>query len=133
MTLVDTNILIDILSRDPVWYEPSLDRFSDRAARGAMTIIDVIYAECAASYADAAQLSTALEALDLDHAAMSRPALWRAGQAFIEYRRRGGAKNNVLPDFFIGAHASVLGIPLLTRDAGRYRTYFPDVELVMPV
>lgn len=95
-------------------------------------IIDVIYAECAASYEGAEQLSRAIDALEVEHSAMSREALWRAGRAFRDYRRRGGAKTNVLPDFFIGAHASVLGIPLLTRDAGRYGTYFPEVELVRP-
>ena len=130
MTLVDTNILIDILSRDPMWGARSLARFGERAAIGPMLIVDVIYAECATTFASAEHLSQALEALQVERAAMSEHALWLAAQAFRDYRKRGGVKTNVLPDFFIGAHASDAGIPLLTRDEGRYRTYFPEVELL---
>jgi predicted nucleic acid-binding protein len=130
LTLVDTNILIDILSHDSAWFTSSLARFSERQSSGRMLIVDVVFAECATTFASAGQASEALEALNVQRSPMSDAALWRAAQAFREYRRRGGTKSNVLPDFFIGAQASVLGIPLLTRDAGRYRTYFPEVELV---
>lgn len=130
MTLVDTNILIDILSRDPVWLAPSLASFSKRASIGPMMIVDAVYAECAANYASAEDTSAALDALMVRRAEMSDPGLWRAAQAFVEYRKRGGTKTGVLPDFFIGGHASMTKIPLLTRDARRYRTYFPEVELV---
>ncbi len=133
MTLVDTNILIDILSRDPVWSARSLERFARCADTGPMLIVDAIYAECAATYESADQLNAALDSLQVQRSRMSDGALWRASRAFLEYRRRGGTKTNVLPDFFIGAQAETLGVPLLTRDAGRYATYFPDVELVAVV
>ena len=130
MTLVDRNILIDILTLDPVWGARSLDLFARCADKGPMLIVDAIYAECAASYASADQTTAALEGLRVQRSRMSDEALWRASRAFVEYRRRGGTKSNVLPDFFIGAQAETLGVPLLTRDGGRYATYFPDVELV---
>ncbi len=132
MTLVDTNVLIDILSRDPVWYEWSAARYAERQALGRMAIIEVVYAECSVSYGSAEQASQALEALAVERDVMSDAALWRAGQAFRHYRRQGGSKSNVLADFFIGAQAETLGVPLLTRDAGRYRTYFPEVAVVAP-
>ena len=132
MTLVDTNVLVDILSHDPVWYERSAARFAERQELGRMAIIEVIFAECSVSYSSAEQASQALEALAVERDAMSDAALWRAGQAFRNYRRQGGSKTNVLADFFIGAQAETLSVPLLTRDAGRYRNYFPEVELVGP-
>lgn len=132
MTLVDTNVLIDILSRDPAWYEWSASRFSERQTLGRMAVVDVVYAECSASFTSAEQLSKALDALAVERSAMSDEALWRAGQAFRAYRMRGGAKTNVLADFFIGAQASVMGVEILTRDAARYRTYFPQVGVVGP-
>ncbi len=97
-----------------------------------MLIVDAVYAECAASYESADQTTAALAQLQVQRTQMSDAALWRAGRAFLEYRRRGGTRTNVLPDFFIGAQAAALGVPLLTRDAGRYATYFPDLELITP-
>jgi predicted nucleic acid-binding protein len=132
LTLVDTNVLIDILSRDLVWYDWSAARFAERQALGRMAIIDVVYAECSVSYDSAENVSRALEALAVERDTMSDAALWRAGRAFRDYRRQGGSKTNVLADFFIGAQAETLGASLLTRDGGRYRTYFPDVEIIGP-
>lgn len=132
MTLVDTNIFIDLLTRNPDWFEASRLAFERRMALGAIVIVDAVFAELAAGFASEADCSDFLGALGVEHSAMSRQALWRAGRAFRDYRRRGGSKTNVLADFFIGAQASVLGAPILTRDLGRYRNYFPEVELVGP-
>ncbi|MGD9542432.1 type II toxin-antitoxin system VapC family toxin [Methylocystis sp.] len=132
MTLVDTNIFIDLLTRNPEWFEASRLAFERRMALGAIVIVDAVFAELAAGFESEADCSDFLGALEVEHSAMSRQALWRAGRAFRDYRMRGGAKTNVLADFFIGAHASVLGAPILTRDLGRYQTYFPEVELVGP-
>jgi predicted nucleic acid-binding protein len=132
LTLVDTNILIDIATRDPIWVTRSRAALEQRAGLGALLLLDVVFAELAAGFARVVDCSDFVDALGIEHASMSRPSLWLAGRAFREYRQRGGARTSVLPDFFIGAHASVLGVPLQTRDAGRYRTYFPDVELVTP-
>lgn len=128
LTLVDSNILIDVATRNPIWFSKSRSAFERRAAPGRMSIVDVVFAEFAAGFDNAADCSDFLEALGVEHVAMSRQALWLAGQAFREYRQRGGAKNNVLADFFIGAQASAI----LTREATKYRTYFPVVELARP-
>jgi predicted nucleic acid-binding protein len=132
LTLVDTNIFIDLLTRNPEWFEATRLAFERRMALGAIVIVDAVFAELAAGFASETDCSDFLDALGVEHSQMSRQALWRAGRAFRDYRMRGGAKTNVLADFFIGAHASVLGAPILTRDLGRYRTYFPEVELVGP-
>ena len=130
MTLIDSNILIDILGGDPVWAEHSVRRLSACARRGPIAINDVVYAELAAGFASQAQLDDEVAAMRLKFAPMSKAALFLAGQAFRRYRVAGGARPNVLADFFIGAQASVEGWPILTRDERRYRTYFPDVALV---
>lgn len=132
MTFVDTNILIDILALDPVWGSRSLALFAQHAEVGPMLIVDSVYAECATTYESADQTTAALATLQIQRSQMSDAALWRAGRAFRDYRRRDGNRTNVLPDFFIGAQAATLGMPLLTRDAGRYSTYFPEVALVTP-
>ena len=130
MTLIDSNILIDILGGDAVWSEQSVRRLSECARRGPLAINDVIYAELAAGFASQAQLDEEVVAMRLEIAPMSKAALFLAGQAFRRYRVAGGARPNVLADFFIGAQASVEAWPILTRDDRRYRTYFPDVALV---
>lgn len=132
MILVDTNILVDIVTSDPLWSARSKSALQNHAASGSVLFIDVVYAELAAGFANEEDCSDFVERLGLLHSAMSRHALWRAGRAFRVYRTRGGARTNVLPDFFIGAQAAALGIPLLTRDAGRYATYFPEVALITP-
>lgn len=132
MTLVDTNVLIDILTRDPLWAKKSGEALQHRAALGPILFVEITFAELAAGFTDVRDCSDFVDAIGLEHSAMSRQSLWRAARAFRDYRLRGGIKTNVLPDFFIGAQASVLGVPLLTRDAARYRTYFPEVELAEP-
>lgn len=132
MTLVDTNILIDIATRDPDWALWSLGQFDAASLRGAVFINDVVYAELSARYARIEHLDEFLAEAEIDIAPISRQALFLAGKVFTRYRKAGGTRTGVMPDFFIGAHAMVSGLPLLTRDVHRYRTYFPDLQLIAP-
>jgi predicted nucleic acid-binding protein len=132
MTLVDTNVLLDIVTRDPDWSRWSLTQLEKASERGPLIINDVIYAELAVRYAQLEHLEDFVSRSGLIHRAMPKPALFLAGKAFGAYRKRGGTRTGVLPDFFIGAHAASEKLTLLTRDARRYRTYFPDVELLTP-
>ena len=132
MLLVDTNILIDVLEDDPEWADWSIAQLRAQSKVHPLTINPVIYAELALTFSKVETLNKAIENLGLTVLELPRPALFLAGKAFLQYRRQGGKANNVLADFFIGAHAAVLGCPLLTRDARRYQTYFPSVELITP-
>ena|SRR5208283_3796312 len=130
MILVDTNILIDIFQNDPTWAKKSIAATAEAAARDSLAINEIIYAELAAGFDDQASLDEALAPLPLQWAPLNKEALALAGRTFRRYRREGGVKNNVLADFFIGAQASVEGFTILSRDDGRYRTYFPEVQLL---
>ena len=132
MTLVDTNVLIDVLSNDPVWQPWSIAMLARRSALGALAITDVTYSELSPPFASTQSLDAAIAVLGVVFQRVPKQALYIAGRAFERYRRRGGVRPNVLADFFIGAHAQVLGCPVLTRDVRRYRTYFPGVELITP-
>ncbi len=133
MIFVDTNILIDIASGDPQWFEWSIGVLSAaRLDRAPLLINAIIYAEFSLGFATNADCDAEIERLGVVFADLPKSAAFRAGLAFLEYRRRGGARSSPLPDFFIGAHASVLRAPILTRDVARYRTYFPEVEVVGP-
>ncbi len=132
MTLVDTNVLIDLIARDALWLEPSRDAFARRMALGEMGIVDIVFAETSLAFASVDDCKAFLAALGVVGCKMADEALFLAGRAFKLYRSRGGAKTSVLPDFFIGAQAQVMGCALLTRDARRYRAYFPQVEVVGP-
>ena len=131
-TLVDTNVLLDLVTDDPRWADWSVRELERAALRGRLVINDVIYAELSVRYAGIEALDAMVAAVGLSLEALPRPALFLAGKAFLDYRRRGGGRSGVLPDFFIGAHAAVAGMALLTRDAGRYRGYFPSVEVMAP-
>lgn len=133
MTLVDTNILLDFVTEDPVWLEPSRDAFIARAALGPMLIIDAVFAETSIAFPDTVACSRFVDMLGLEHVPMSRDALWLAGRAYKLYRSRGGTCTNVLADFFVGAMAAAEGFAVLTRDPSRYATYFPDVLVLTPV
>lgn len=132
MTLVDSNVLLDLITGDPVWAEWSVDRLDEAARSGPLVINDVIFAELSVRYARIEALELFLEGTGLELTSIPRPALFLAAKAFQNYRKAGGQRSGVLPDFFIGAHAAVSDIPLLTRDPRRYRTYFPTVKLVAP-
>ena len=132
MYLVDTNVLLDLVTEDPVWAEWSLAELEASALLGPLAINDVIYAELSVRYRDIADLDSMIGIAELDHLPIPREALFLAGKAFQLYRKAGGNRTGVLPDFFIGAHAAVAGLTLITRDAGRYRSYFPNLALRTP-
>ena len=132
MTLVDSNVLLDIFTRDPKWWEWSLMRLEEATLRGALLINDVIYAETSVRFRRIEDFAATLEKAGVTFAPIPRTALFLAGKAFMQYRSSGGVRTGVLPDFFIGAHAMVESLPLLTRDARRYRNYFPKAVLIAP-
>jgi predicted nucleic acid-binding protein len=131
MILVDTNVLLDIYRADAIWMPWSLQHLQ-QAKPGQLAINMVVYAELAGHPAEPANLDEFLEMLDIQMLELPRSAARLAGLAFRNYRQRGGTKTGVLPDFFIGAHAQAEGYKLLTRDAGRYKTYFPKIKLICP-
>ena len=129
-TLVDANVLLDILTEDDHWFAWSENALVAAAARGELAINPIVYAEVAVGFAT-------IEALDDSLAEFARlPLPYEAGflaaRCFVRYRRTGGARRSPLPDFYIGAHAAVSGLDLLTRDAARYRTYFPRLRVIAP-
>ena len=131
MILVDTNVLLDIYKADPLWMPWSLSQLRN-AKPGQLAINMVVYAELAGHPAEPAHMDQFVDTLGMQTLDLSRPAARLAGLAFRQYRQRGGTKTGVLPDFFIGAHAQADGYKLLTRDAGRYKTYFPKIKLICP-
>jgi predicted nucleic acid-binding protein len=132
MTLVDTNMLLDILTADPNWADWSIRQLDAASLQGPVVINDVVYAELAVRFATIEAVDTVLADADIEIDAISRAALFLAGKVFLRYRAAGGTRTGVLPDFFIGAHAAVSRLTLLTRDARRYRTYFPSLQLLAP-
>ena len=132
MTLVDTNVLLDLVTDDPDWAEWSVAKLEEAALKGALAINDVVYAELSVRYDRIEDLEAMLEDAAIEVASTPREALFLAAKAFSQYRKSGGARTGVLPDFFIGAHPAVSGFPLLTRDGRRYRTYFPTLDLIAP-
>ncbi len=132
MTLVDSNVILDVVTDGETWADWSQAQLESAASAGPLVINDVIYAEIAARYATVEAVDSILRDLKIDLAPISRAALFLAGKAYVRYRSAGGARTGVLSDFFIGAHAAVEQLPLLTRDIRRYRTHFPTVKLIAP-
>ncbi len=132
MTLIDTNVLLDIVTRDQRWAVWSVAQLDAAAVRGPIAINDVIYAELSVRFAIIETLEAFLDRADIVLVATPRSALFLAGKVFQRYRAAGGVRSSILPDFFIGAHAAVMGLRLLSRDPKRYRTYFPKIDLVTP-
>lgn len=132
MILVDTNVVLDLVNDDSDWAEWSESRLIEAATLGPVAINGVIYAELAAGYDSIEDLDEMVGGIGLRVEEIPRDALFLAGKAFLRYRRQGGARTNVLADFFIGAHAAATGMSLLTRDRRRYATYFPSVRLIAP-
>ncbi len=132
MLLVDTNILVDVLENDPQWADWSIAQLRAQSKIHKLAINPIIYAELSLTFSTTEALDQTLDDLGLTLLEVPRPALFLAGKAFVKYRRQGGTKNNVLGDFFIGAHAAVSSYPLLTRDTRRYASYYPTVVLVAP-
>lgn len=132
MILVDTNVLLDLVTDDPRWAEWSQQQLDLASAHDQLAINDVVYAELSIGYARMEQLDALISSTGLVCTVMPRPALFLAGKAFQRYRSAGGRKTGVLPDFFIGAHAVIADALLITRDAARYRSYFPGIMLIAP-
>ena len=131
-TLVDSNVLLDILTEDPAWLGWSSDALATAAEAGPLYINPVIYAEVSVRFTTVEALEDALPSSDYRREPLPWAAAFLAGKVFVEYRRNAGTRSTTLPDFFIGAHAAVADLDLLTRDVGRFRTYFPTVTLVAP-
>ena len=132
MTLVDSNVVLDVVTNGQIWGDWSQGQLEQAALKGPLVINDVIYAEVSTRYASIEDVDSILLDLSIDVIAVPRAALFLAGKAYLQYRAAGGVRTGALSDFFIGAHAAVERLPLLTRDTRRYRTYFPTVELIAP-
>lgn len=132
MLLVDTNVLIDVLQDDPKWADWSIRQLRAQSQLHELAINPIIYSELSLMYQSIEALEQTVAAMRLSFLEVPRPALFVAAKAFMRYRREGGTKHNVLPDFFIGGHAAVARCGVLTRDPARYRSYFPTVELLTP-
>ena len=130
--LVDSNVLLDLLTRDPVWYEWSAEALGKLAEVTTLVINPIIYAEVSAHFARIEELDAALPPDRFRRDPLPWDAAFLAGKSFVAYRRRGGTRRSPLPDFYIGAHAAASGMVLLTRDPTRYRTYFPTLDIVAP-
>jgi predicted nucleic acid-binding protein len=131
--LVDTNVLLDLVTGDPKWADWSRQQLDFAVARDEIAINDIVLAELSVRYRTIEALDQMLRDAGLVSAAIPRPALFLAGKAFQRYRASGGTKTGVLPDFFIGAHAVIADCMLITRDVARYRTYFPGITLITPI
>jgi predicted nucleic acid-binding protein len=130
--LVDSNVLLDIMTADPRWSPWSAAMLASAANSARIVINPVIYAEISVHYSRIEDLEQALPNDVIDREEIPYESAFLAGKAFLAYRRRGGPRQTTLPDFFIGAHAATAGYRLLTRDAARYRTYFPTLDLIAP-
>ena len=131
-TLVDSNVILDIASEDDEWLDWSAAMLTAAAERGPVVINPVIYAEVSTRFDTIEALDDALPPELYMRVALPWEAAFLAARAFLEYRQRGGAKTSTLPDFFIGAHAAIAGLTLLTRDVRRYRSYFPKLRIIAP-
>jgi predicted nucleic acid-binding protein len=130
--LIDSNVLLDVMTEDPRWFTWSADALASAADSFRLVINPVIYGEVSVRYSRIEDLDEALPKGIIEREAIPYEAAFLAGKCFLAYKQRGGTKGSTLPDFLIGAHAAVAGYRLLTRDAARYRTYFPRLSLVTP-
>lgn len=130
--LVDSNVLLDVLTEDPRWSSWSMDALAEYADQDMLAINPIIYAEVSVGFVRIEDLDAALPPPTFHRLALPWEAAFLAGKCFLTYRKRGGVRSSPLPDFYIGAHASVSGLTLLTRDAARYRTYFPRLGVIAP-
>ena len=130
--LVDSNVLLDVLTEDPEWCEWSADQITRLADDNLLAVNPIIYAEVSVGFHRVEDLEAALPENAFERLPLPWAAGFLAGKCFLSYRRRGGTRRSPLPDFYIGAHAAVAGLVLLTRDAARYRTYFSRLDLICP-
>jgi len=130
--LVDSNVLLDVFSEDPTWFEWSSTTLADLAEQSVLVVNPIIYAEISIRFKTVEELDEALPADRFRREPLPWEAAFLAGKCYVAYRRRGGERRSPLPDFYIGGHAAVRGMTLLTRDASRYRSYFPRLDIVAP-
>jgi hypothetical protein len=131
-TLVDSNVLFDFLSEDEEWFHWSSTMLEQAGNAGSVVINQIVYAEISVRYATIEQLDDDLAPEYFVRASLPWEAAFLAGKAFAQYKQRTGIKRSPMPDFYIGAHAAVAGMTLLTRDPRRYRAYFPKLRLISP-
>ena len=129
---VDSNVILDLFLNDPQWADWSETTLSQYGASNELIINPIVYTELSIGFNRIEELEDAIERAGLHLQEMPKEALFLAGKAFLQYRRNKGTKSSPLPDFFIGAHAAVLDVDLITRDVARYKTYFPTVNLICP-
>jgi hypothetical protein len=132
VTLVDSNVLLDVFARTENWWQWSLGQLDEAALHGPLLINEVIYAETSIRFQSVEEFDKALAEAGVTMTSIPKAALFLAGKVFTRYRDAGGTRAGVLPDLFIGAHAQVERLPLLTRDVRRYPSYFPTVNLIAP-
>jgi predicted nucleic acid-binding protein len=130
--LIDSCVVTDLSDPASAWFEWSASTLEHLDQNNTMVINPIVYAECSIGFERIEEVEALFEYLGFTIQPIPREALFLAGKAFLQYKKRKGGKSNVLPDFFIGAHAAVAGYRLMTRDRGRFRTYFPSVELIIP-
>ncbi len=130
--LVDSNVLLDILNEDPRWLRWSSEALARCADEATLAINPIIYAEISIGFDRIEDLDKAVPLEYFERAPLPWEAAFLAGKCFLRYRKRGGRRTSTLPDFYIGAHAAVASMALLTRDATRYRSYFPGLRLIAP-
>ena len=130
--LVDSNVILDVVTEDPEWFEWSAGALEKYGETAVLAINPIIYAEVSIGFDRVEDLDGALPPESFRRVPLPWEAAFLAGKCFLLYQRRGGAKRSPLPDFYIGAHAAVSGMTLLTRDATRYRTYFPKLTIIAP-
>lgn len=131
-TLVDSNVLLDIFTEDPEWFAWSAEELERRAEESVLVINPLIYAEVSLRFATIEELEEALPRTRFRRDVLPWEGGFLAGKCLLQYRQRGGSKQSPLPDFYIGAHAAVAGMTLLTRDRSRYQTYFPKLKVLAP-
>ena len=131
-TLVDSNVILDVLTEDPHWFAWSAAQLERLGNEGMLVINPLIYAEISIRFSRVEELEAALPPTFIRREELPWAAAFLAGKCFLRYRQAGGERRSPLPDFYVGAHAAVRGMALLTRDAARYRTYFPKLHLIAP-
>jgi predicted nucleic acid-binding protein len=131
-TLVDSNVILDVVTEDPAWFNWSFEELVHAAESSRLAINPIIYAEVSVGYRRIEEVDEAVPHPTFARLPLPYPAAFLAGQCFLQYRKRGGQRRSPLPDFYIGAHAAVEGMALLTRDPRRYRSYLPGLQLIAP-
>lgn len=132
MVLIDSNVLIDLFTDNPSWADWSQTTLEKYSSVHRMLINPIIYSEISIGFERIEELEDVLREIEIEISEIPKEALFLAGKAFLKYKKSGGSKSLPLPDFFIGAHAGVLDIPLMTRDARRFKSYFPTVKIISP-